>query len=66
MNLIVFFFSVILLFINICSQNRTYALHSVCEKGYMPVVKLLVDHGAQMNIQNQVNSLNNSALHPDK
>ncbi|XP_036454852.1 ankyrin repeat and death domain-containing protein 1B [Colossoma macropomum] len=38
---------------NIPTTNRTSPLHAVCEKGFTPVVKLLVDNGTQMNIQNQ-------------
>ncbi|XP_026994407.2 ankyrin repeat and death domain-containing protein 1B isoform X2 [Tachysurus fulvidraco] len=38
---------------NIPTTNNTTPIHCVCEKGYMPVVKLLLDHGVQMNVQNQ-------------
>ncbi|XP_072520865.1 uncharacterized protein ankdd1b isoform X3 [Salminus brasiliensis] len=38
---------------SVCSQNRISPLHAVSEKGFVSVVKHLVDNGADMNYQNQ-------------
>ena len=38
-------------------QNGQSALHGACLFGHLEIVKLLVEAGAQVNIQNQVGIL---------
>lgn len=40
------------------SQNKSSLLHPVCERGHFPILKLLIERGAQLNAQNQVLSIN--------